>query len=138
MGVRALCLLRVKEKPKFKPFQLCSSSQSLGGTTVSKPRESWQVGPHCKTPAWPLPPSAPWKTKLSFSERNVRSHSTSVCIHDQQAGAAPGQSLRAAAVSATPTPTPHQSPQHSRPCCGQLPGVSEALWVPSRESPGQG
>lgn len=39
----------------------------------------------------PQPLSSSLKTKMSFFKRNVRTHSVSVCIHDQQAGAVPGQ-----------------------------------------------
>lgn len=54
-------------------------------------------------------PAHPWKTKLPFFEKNLRSYSISVCIHDQQAGAMPGHSLRLATIPPTPTPSHHIS-----------------------------
>lgn len=81
---------------------------------------SLQGVPSGRLSPWPLPHLC--KTKLSFFARNVRSHSISVCIHDQQ-GAVPSQSVRPVTTSPTPTPTPTslESNQKGRP-----------LFLPSR------
>lgn len=92
-----------------------SGLHGLAGTTDERQSDqhSWEpelqegTHGHCH-------PAHPWKTKPPFSEENLRSYSISVCIHDQQAGAVPGHSLRLATIPPTPTPPPHQSSLSSR------------------------
>lgn len=141
-----LHLLRVREKVRTQSFS--SSAPALIGlevpTVTKAPREqadrpSLQGARAAERPHGHCLLAHPWKTKLSFFERNVRSHSISVCIRDQRAGAVPGQSLRPVTVPPTPTSTPPQSNQCSRPCL--LPAaryLKKHRGSPSRESPWQG
>ena len=76
---------------------------------------------------WPLP--HPWKTEQSFFEKDVRSYSTSICNRDQQVGTEPGQSLRLATVSPTPTPTVYQPNQQALPPA-RCQVAEAAQWVP--------
>lgn len=50
----------------------------------------------------------PSKTKLSFSERNIRGHS--ICLHSWPTN----KGLILAIISPTPTPTPHRSHQYTQ------------------------
>ena len=135
-----LRLLRVREKVQIQGF----SSSAPAPRTLEVPtavkartekaiRPSTQGGPLAGRPQGHCLLAHPWKTKLSFFERNVRSYSTSTCNRDQQAGRVLGHSLSLATVSPTPTPTPCQSNQDSRPC--QLPGSSRSTLGPHPGNP---
>ena len=98
-------------------FQPSSSSDSLGGTY------SWQRlertgnqtmaegSPGCRMPTGPLPSSSFLDDKSGPSLREMWE-----AIQSPSAGAVPGQSLRLATLSPTPSPTAHQSKQYGRLC----------------------
>ena len=132
-----------RKSPSSRLSRACSSSERSGGPLqLSEPgrddnHHSITAGrPHCGISTWPLP--HPWKTKQSFFERDVRSYSTSICNRDQQAGTEPGQCLRLATVSPTPTPTVYQPNQRALPAAScQV--AEEAHWAPPPNGvPGQG